>query len=78
MRVTVALRIRRFSVVDVGLFALEISAHGIVVEFDGSLDHGGAVLGSLVGKVGRNFLLGELGALVVAFPDQRRHLQRGR
>ena len=35
-----------------------------------------AELGGLVDEVGRDLLLGELGALVVAFPDDRLHLEQ--
>ena len=61
--------------VDVGLLALEVGGHGVVVQLDRGLDHRRAVLGGLVGQVGRNLLLAELGALVLAVPDQGLHLE---
>jgi hypothetical protein len=47
---------------DVGLVAFEIGFHRIVVLLDGKFDQLFAIFGSLVGQVGRDFLIEEFGA----------------
>ena len=60
---------------DVGLLAVEVGRHGVVVHLDRGLDHLAAQLRGLVLQVGRDVGLGELGALVVAVPDDGLHRQ---
>ena len=57
----------------VGLFAIEIGGHGVVVEFDGRLDHHLAVFLGLREQVFRNVGVLELGAERFVVPDARLH-----
>src|SRR5208337_3070884 len=61
--------------IDVGLVAIEIGRHHLVVEFDGGLDERVAVLFRLRLEVGRNFLVVVFRAQALVFPDDRLQAQ---
>src|SRR5690606_37240323 len=57
----------------VGLLPLEVSGHGVVIHFDGRLDHSRAEFRRLVSEIGRDLLLDHLGVLAVTLPDDCFH-----
>ena len=56
---------------DVGLVAFEIGFHHVVVLLDGELDQLLAIFGGLVGQVGRDLVIEELGAEASSFQMMR-------
>ena len=57
----------------VGLVALEVGLHGIVVHFDGGFDHLSTRFLGALKHVGRNVRVVVLGAELLVFPHHRSH-----
>ncbi len=57
----------------VGLRPVEIGRHGVVVEFDGRLDHGEPVLQGAIHKVGRDLFVVVVGAERLVLPNDSLH-----
>src|SRR6185437_8578129 len=60
---------------NVGLVAVEISGHHIVVEFDGGFDQLLALFLGLLGEIGRDVFVMKLRPKALVFPDDRLHAQ---